>query len=975
MRTERDVWRRFFPVYILVIVISWMASTGAFAQSDDDYYYSELIFEHQTEVILSLDNGHSVGYERSVDFQATAFSADEKHFYAWAPRDSELYIYNRDAETGHLEFSEVQTDSLLYTWQSNNIILSPDGQHVYLSYYYQDNQGYANSRILIAERNSDTGHITIQDNFEPQVEFSTTLGLGGLRCFSEDGQFVYGIYHTPGQSSHLDYYEYMLIVMQRDLSTGQLTVIQTLASHNNLATPLANVTDFTISPNGQYVLITTSSQNPLHVFERSMTTGILTTVKSYIDIELENLSNLTSMVFAEDANHLYFSDSDGWLMQCVWNPSTGQVTPMGLVPGNMSQLSMHPTGRELYGIDNSNFHLYTRNPETGNLTYRYATRQIAMPVKYGEYQTHTLNPEVMYVGSKGEQFYFKDRFSSIISMCKRHAGNTPPTAALTVQTHKGMLDTLFQFDATAVTDFHDSTHTLQVRWDWEGDGQWDTEYSTDQDTVHQFDVPGAYSPTMEVRDRDGLLDTASATITVFTPEQISAGRLTATTDLVHNTEALIGIEKVVCSPDGRFVYTLSSRLGATLCIYTRDTETGALIQMSVLREIPGLSQIPQHIEFSPDGRFMALLVGSDIAIVARDSLTGQLSPAVIVNKSLSEAFQEHMKFSPDNRWLYTVNSFNQLVGLQRVGENWSTVTEEILQGNINIFDFNADGTRLYTPYQIFERDTLTGQLTKIMDLQGANSIGDGGISSFCVSADGRFMYGLSINAFSQLWGVRIDEEAGVMTGVDMIVKHDTPMENSLNEFLRPGAMNMSPDGRNLYVTQSDRTYGIITFARDTVNGYLMLSESLWDEDLPVPTMDGANSLVVAPDGRHVYVASENAHTLSVFRRNIPTSIGEQTMTLFGPKEYRLQQNYPNPFNPVTTIRYELPQDAHVRLTIYDLLGREVTTLVNQAQSAGVYNLPWHGLNCYGAPVASGIYIYRLEAGRDFVQSRKMLLLK
>lgn len=92
-------------------------------------------------------------------------------------------------------------------------------------------------------------------------------------------------------------------------------------------------------------------------------------------------------------------------------------------------------------------------------------------------------------------------------------------------------------------------------------------------------------------------------------------------------------------------------------------------------------------------------------------------------------------------------------------------------------------------------------------------------------------------------------------------------------------------------------------------------------------------------------------------------------------EFRLQQNYPNPFNPVTTIRYELPQNAHVRLTIYDVLGREVVRLVDEGYLAGAYSVVWNGTNRYGVPVASGIYIYRLEAGRNFVQSRKMLLLK
>lgn len=99
-----------------------------------------------------------------------------------------------------------------------------------------------------------------------------------------------------------------------------------------------------------------------------------------------------------------------------------------------------------------------------------------------------------------------------------------------------------------------------------------------------------------------------------------------------------------------------------------------------------------------------------------------------------------------------------------------------------------------------------------------------------------------------------------------------------------------------------------------------------------------------------------------------------------PKEYKLHRNFPNPFNPVTTIKYDLPADSRVTLKIYNILGQEVRTLVNEYQAAGYKALQWDGRNQRGEPVSSGIYIYRLSASsakesREFVQSCKMLLLK
>jgi hypothetical protein len=126
-----------------------------------------------------------------------------------------------------------------------------------------------------------------------------------------------------------------------------------------------------------------------------------------------------------------------------------------------------------------------------------------------------------------------------------------------------------------------------------------------------------------------------------------------------------------------------------------------------------------------------------------------------------------------------------------------------------------------------------------------------------------------------------------------------------------------------------------------------------------------------------------AATLVIGNRELPmTSSGiatvlspqEQLMMKLGgrrelPMEYALRQNYPNPFNPSTTIKYDLPKDSRVSLKIYDMLGREVATLVNGDQKAGFKSAEWNATG-----FASGVYFYRIQAS-DYVATKKLVLMK
>ena len=104
---------------------------------------------------------------------------------------------------------------------------------------------------------------------------------------------------------------------------------------------------------------------------------------------------------------------------------------------------------------------------------------------------------------------------------------------------------------------------------------------------------------------------------------------------------------------------------------------------------------------------------------------------------------------------------------------------------------------------------------------------------------------------------------------------------------------------------------------------------------------------------------------------LPAPVQVQTR----PEVFALANNYPNPFNPATTIKYALPQAADVELTVYNVVGQVVRTLVAEHQSAGRYVVEWDATNDSGHSLSSGMYFYRLEAGGEFREVKKMLLLK
>jgi phosphatidylserine/phosphatidylglycerophosphate/cardiolipin synthase-like enzyme len=161
-------------------------------------------------------------------------------------------------------------------------------------------------------------------------------------------------------------------------------------------------------------------------------------------------------------------------------------------------------------------------------------------------------------------------------------------------------------------------------------------------------------------------------------------------------------------------------------------------------------------------------------------------------------------------------------------------------------------------------------------------------------------------------------------------------------------------------------YAIVDAETNTPDQYVITGSHNWSSS--AETANNENTLILKSSRiANLYLQEFSARYTAAGGTDVLTGI--QTTSNIAPKVFRLLQNYPNPFNPTTSISYDVPLKSKVSLKVFDVLGREVVTLVQKEQTAGSYRVQFDA-----SKLSSGIYFYRLQAG-SFVNSKKMALIK
>jgi hypothetical protein len=285
------------------------------------------------------------------------------------------------------------------------------------------------------------------------------------------------------------------------------------------------------------------------------------------------------------------------------------------------------------------------------------------------------------------------------------------------------------------------------------------------------------------------------------------------------------------------------------------------------------------------------------------------------------------------------------------GAYWPSVSSGFIKDGI---------VYMVTPGSLIDFDNADFASGNEVAILSMKPVGIGGTWTHRVISGDMVVYGVN-----QRYGYQRFGELSMMSGAPLHLAF------VYNDVARPDeqiAITVSNDGGYTWITDttSMQTHGCFI---DQVTDlgfsaaaalYMHTAEKFTTSGIDVSLLTGADGAITNTTQYHIRIPK-------------PTSISvdENGLTV---NEFKLAQNYPNPFNPTTTIAYDVKGNSKVTLKIYNLLGQEVRTLVNARQTAGNYKVDWNGKDNAGKAVASGVYLYRLEAG-DVKLAKKMMFMK
>lgn len=615
-------------------------------------------------------------------------------------------------------------------------------------------------------------------------------------------------------------------------------------------------------------------------------------------INLEMLSH-DNQLFAQHGTNLQSDRSNSWL---TFSPDTGTVLPGG--------------------------------SQKVNLTFR----------------TTNLTTDTTYQASLIVDSNDPDETHLVIPVSLTVLPGPNPEAFFSVSPTSGFIGTPFNVDASTSRDGQTPKNLLQVRWDWDDDGTWDTEYSTMKTDSHQYFSPGEKIIKLEVKDTDGNTALTTQTINVSdrVPEYFDL-LSPANDDTVRNL-----------TPTFKWNSSFDPDIGDT---------------------------VHYQIHISTSYYFNA--VYTDTFYTGQDT-------TITLPDSLEQVTRYYWRVLASDRWrqsTFSTQKWNFYVpDLTPPSFTIGILQNPILTDDIDIYAIPSEPLiegSMQTIVISTSRDSVAmsniDQINRVY--QGDYNFTNGGTLTLKVS-------GLDVwNNFGETdksIAVQLvkPSDGGLLTSVDgqvnILFPYDAVNSSVYFTIINKDVTHESSQALKSIPSLEPIGYGytlgpvpfslsqkaILTFryADEELLGYdemklgiYIRNESGWQ--YVNSWVDVDNNIVQAE-------IQEMGEYRMFWNSNASISLS------LIPDEFKLLGNSPNPFNPETTIRFDLPKgfQGPMTLKIYNLLGKEIKTLMDEIGKGRRYSIKWDGRDNQSSQVPSGVYIYRLQAGR-FNDSNKMLLLR
>ncbi|NUO81212.1 beta-propeller fold lactonase family protein [candidate division KSB1 bacterium] len=804
---------------------------------------------------------------------------------------------------------------------SSAFICSPEGKNVYAA---------GLSTIAVFERQVDATLKTIQ------VLNNGHAGVEGIYyvidlAVSPEGRHLYAV-NTNDQS---------ILIYSRDTSTGKLTladimVDEVFGSGRKTAPILASSYKLLFSPEGKYLYWFYGGLRKAAVFARDPLTGQLTKIQVLRngDADLGNFNVPAWIALSADGRHFYGGGGNADKMLIFSRDSTG---------GKVAFVSYHDLG-----------------PSPDNMWERGSIEAL-------------LDTTTIWVTNTDEDLFFvftRDQNSGALQLRQKSSKNS---VTRLVASHDGSMIYLLYYNYASYFA-HYTRDPFSKEYILEND----------QALRINYDLPMPPSGLCMSPQGDAIYMTSEAGRNVIRRDTTN-GALSHAQYFNHNiggTDRLHSARSVAVSPNGKYLYVAAQFEDAGISTFSLEPQNGQL----TLAEEDSLPQVTAMI-MAPDGRHLyasSSTQKNSVEILSANAQTGEVEWL----GTQANARVWPLSFSPDSRFLYTKN-----VGFNRdLQSGLLTQVQELNGQDFGLGDMHAsavspDGKHFYwcgehplrnSIFQLatFKRNFLTGEMSflnkeEIEFLYAGNALR--------VSPEGKHLY-LATRERDDVASLRIyerDDLTGALTFV---------------ESLRfPGWCEM----RDVEITtEGDEVYllfgclgayagEIAIFTRDALTGKLTTKQNFksWKEG--VYGIYAPTDLALTPDEKFFYV-SDLAGVATFSTGRSATSVATPFHATALPRTLTLEQNYPNPFsirhasltNASTIIHYEIPaamSHALVELSIFNLQGQLVQTLVHESQAPGKYSATWNGFDANDQQVPSGIYFYRLKAGKMSASKRLVIL--